>query len=1277
MPTISFALSTMKYLFQTVFFVFIFCLGFVFKPPNAFPQNLTKHLLDQTSEALASQVRMRGDPIRGGFLFHTSTAGCVKCHSDGQSPSPLGPKLTDIDPTTSDIYLIESVLHPSQVIRKGYETVSVLTTNGQIKTGILISQNTTQIVLRELTDLLSPIVIPQSQIDEIEKTSLSIMPQGLVDSLRNEGDFYDLMRYVFEVVHGGSHRASELRPTPEELVIKDDSVGLDHAGILQRLGAKDLKAGKRIYLSHCKNCHGVDGNEPTLPLARSFSTQPLKNGSDPYSMFMTLTKGSGLMASVQYLSPKERYQVVHYIREALMEPSNPQYEVVDSSYLAGLPRGTGLGELAEFKPRDFGPALGSQIGTQINNALTIKLDDTTTASYDLHRMKLIGIWENGFLDLTGTHHYRQRGERMPQIEGALLPGLDGWRWAYAGSFDETVSMKPPRGPLDEQFMRYEGYSLYDNDVILHYTIEERSILESLHNTPTDCGPCIEHTLHVGPGSRPLELSVAKFQKIGSDSGVYKLNGLSQEGLRGAAKECSAIITEISPKTKNIVESKRARELDLGTTERTILVRFRTTQTGTLVSSAPPTGKWTPNGKTLFLRGDELVFDIGWVGALRGKADIRDGEWHVAAVVVGDDKTQLFVDGKLLATRQEFHRPPVNGHVFKIGSTATDFGGDFKGDIGWVQIYQGVISDKDLLGLGAGKRTHAEQLLFEWDSAESTERNQPPETINRVAARARGDIAGLVWGVHEDGRLTMTIPAGKKSRDIKISVLSAKNTCEKLLREIKDIGTQRVTNLTTKLSGNSRRWPETIRVRGQQGADINGYALDTIPIPFSNPWNTWMRTSALDFFPDGRAVVTTHGGDVYIVSGIDHSLSAIQWNRFAAGLFEPFGVKVVDGTIYVTCRDGMKRLHDYNSDGEADFIESFWNDDDVSCVFHGYNFNLQVDDEGNFYLAKAGQHTNHHRPGAIMKVPPRGGEAEVVAWGIRTPNGMGRLADGRFTVSDNQGPWMPAGKISAIEPDGFYGNMPINAEQDSWLREKYNGELPEAFDQPFIWMPQELDSSCGGQVWVDDPRFGPLSGRLLHSSFGKGWLYYLSLQEVDDRTQAAIIALPHQWDAGVMRLRVNPADGQLYGTGLSGWQGPAGGKDGCFQRLRYTGKPCRLLDSVAVEHEGIQLHFNFHIDPESIDGAKNCRAEMWDYLWSRKYGSDQFSVLHPGEEGRDEVHITDASLIDPKTIHLKVPDIHPCDQFLLEVETRDQAGESFLEKAYLTIHAVPDKSENGK
>ena len=90
------------------------------------------------------------------------------------------------------------------------------------------------------------------------------------------------------------------------------------------------------------------------------------------------------------------------------------------------------------------------------------------------------------------------------------------------------------------------------------------------------------------------------------------------------------------------------------------------------------------------------------------------------------------------------------------------------------------------------------------------------------------------------------------------------------------------------------------------------------------------------------------------------------------------------------RDIVKIVHDKNGDGEADFIEAFWNDDDVSSVFHAYNFNLQTDENGNFYLAKAGQHTDHHRPGSIMKIPPEGGKADVVAWGVRTPNGMGRL-----------------------------------------------------------------------------------------------------------------------------------------------------------------------------------------------------------------------------------------------------------------------------------------------
>ena len=364
----------------------------------------------------------------------------------------------------------------------------------------------------------------------------------------------------------------------------------------------------------------------------------------------------------------------------------------------------------------------------------------------------------------------------------------------------------------------------------------------------------------------------------------------------------------------------------------------------------------------------------------------------------------------------------------------------------------------------------------------------------------------------------------------------------------------------------------------------------------------------------------------------------------------------------------------NDDGEADFIEAFWNDDDVSCMFHAYNFDLQTDEAGNFYFAKAGQYTQHHRPGTIMKIPPEGGRAEVVAWGLRTPNGMGRLADGRFTVSDNQGPWMPAGKISAVEPDGFYGNMPINTEQERWLRDRNDGELPDDFDEPFIWMPQELDNSCGGQVWVDDPRFGPLSGRLLHASFGKGWLYYLLLDEVADQTQAAIVALPHQWEAGVMRLRVNPADGQVYGVGLSGWQGPTGGKDGCFQRLRWTSRECRLIDHVQATPTGLRLRLSFPVHPSTATNPESWQAEMWNYHWSKKYGSDQFSILRPGEQGRDQLTITEATLIDSQTVQLTIPELRACDQLLLRMVLNDSNGEPFAEEAYLTIHAIPTAAQ---
>jgi len=1056
-------------------------------------ERLQEDLANTPVDVLVARAEQRGTAKQGALVFYTSAAGCVQCHSSGQANSPLGPDLAELGRDVTAVHVIESILHPSKKIREGFETVTIDTHDGKVVTGLIVRDEEDRIILRDATNLEQEITIKKDDIDSQQISKTSMMPHGLVDSLRGRGDFDHLVRYILEVAHGGAERAAELRPRPENVAVIDDSRNLDHAGIIRSLGRDDFEAGQRIFLGHCKNCHGVDGNHPSLPTARAFGTQPLKFGADLYSMLLTLTRGNGLMAPMSHLSPKERYQVAHFIREQFVKPSNPTYHRVDDEYLDSLPKGTGQGSFSVAGERDYGPVLASQLGNDVNNSLTFRLPKEVTVNYDLHRMRLGGVWQGGFLDLSQTHHNRLRGEGMPEVDGEAIPGLDGWAWAFDDSFELPPDVKQPRAPVRSDYLQYFGHYLYDDRAVLSYGIHGRRVLETIDAAADRGLLTIEHTLRIEPGDVELKLSVGRFGEPGCPAGVIA---------RG----------EIEPEQRS------------GSVHRQL-------------------------------------------------AMIDDGASHVVAGIVGDVKS-------------------------------------------------------------------------------------------------------LTWSIDDDNHMVLLIPADDNATVIRI--IRGHGVGEDHLYSFSDYVTETETSQSLldpgeMLAGGRTRWPQRIQVQGTLGEPINGYALDSIPVPFENPWNAWVRTSALDFFEDGRAVVTTYGGDVYIVDGLDDQLDHVTWQRIVSGLFEPFGVRVVNETIYVTCRDGIKRLYDYDGNGETDFVEVFWNDDDVSCSFHAFNFDLQTDAEGYFHIAKAGQYSDHRRPGSIMRIPPEGGSAELVAWGLRTPNGMGQLEDGRFTVSDNQGPWMPASKVSVINPNAFLGNMPINNDQDRWLRARHGGELPDTFQEPFIWMPQELDSSSGGQLFANDARWGPLAGRLIHSSYGKGWLNYMSLQEVRGQLQGSIVRLPHQWDAGVMRLRTNPLDGQVYGTGLSGWQGPPDGKDGCLQRLRYVGGPVRLVDDVQVTDSGIRLTFNFMLDPSTSLEADRWKGEMWNYLWSRKYGSDQFSVINPAEQGRDKLAIRAIQLSgDHRTVHLSIPDLQVCDQALFRLDLRDANDQPFREALYLTIHGIPGR-----
>src|SRR5690606_29810302 len=98
------------------------------------------------------------------------------------------------------------------------------------------------------------------------------------------------------------------------------------------------------YRTVCFNCHGNAEQPGSMPNAAKFWKDKLKNGSDPYAMYQTITRGFGLVPPQVRLSPQEKYEVIHFIREEFMKEQNPgEYFKITESWLDSLPQGDTLG----------------------------------------------------------------------------------------------------------------------------------------------------------------------------------------------------------------------------------------------------------------------------------------------------------------------------------------------------------------------------------------------------------------------------------------------------------------------------------------------------------------------------------------------------------------------------------------------------------------------------------------------------------------------------------------------------------------------------------------------------------------------------------------------------------------------------------------------------------------------------------------------------------------------------------------------------------------------
>ncbi len=510
-----------------------------------------------------------------------------------------------------------------------------------------------------------------------------------------------------------------------------------------------------------------------------------------------------------------------------------------------------------------------------------------------------------------------------------------------------------------------------------------------------------------------------------------------------------------------------------------------------------------------------------------------------------------------------------------------------------------------------------------------------------------------------------------------------------------LGQKKPLDLKPFTEGGGVHWPENITTAGKVGTEDGPYQVDTLTEPFPNPYNVSTFFGGFDFLPDGRAAICTFHGDVWLVSGINDTLEKLTWKRFATGLFQPLGLKVVKGDIYVAGRDQITRLKDLNNDSEADYYENFNNDTVVTPNYHEFVLDLHTDSKGNFYYAKGAPWepnvTSPHQ-GTILKVSPDGKKMEVFATGLRAPNGMTVGPDDTVLVGDNQGHWMPSSKLNLVKPGAFMGMTPT-AQKSLTLRYTNGTEIvgnpsdpefrkanklkgwdkdmpiPTSYDEPIAWLPMRWDNSSGGQVYVTSDKWGPWKGAPLFMSYGKCLLYGVMTEQVEGTTQASLVPFGLKFASGIMRGRFNAKDGQLYLAGLKGWQNAAS-RDGGLYRVRYTGKPVTMPVKTRTGKNGIQLTFATELDAKTAEDVQSYSVELWNYKYSGAYGSPEFSVKTPGKTGHDKLEVKSAKLsADKKTLLLEVDGLEVADQFSVKYSLNAASGAEVRSEVIGTIHKL--------
>ncbi len=148
------------------------------------------------------------DKVKTGMAGRTPTIGkkifkeatCALCHKVAGEGQNVGPDLTEVwsrlkgDPTA----VLREVIEPSHKIEPKYIVRKVVTIDGDVVAGIVLREDKNEIAILPNPESKEPTIIKQDDIEDMMKSSVSIMPKALMDRF-TEDEIFELINYLKSV----------------------------------------------------------------------------------------------------------------------------------------------------------------------------------------------------------------------------------------------------------------------------------------------------------------------------------------------------------------------------------------------------------------------------------------------------------------------------------------------------------------------------------------------------------------------------------------------------------------------------------------------------------------------------------------------------------------------------------------------------------------------------------------------------------------------------------------------------------------------------------------------------------------------------------------------------------------------------------------------------------------------------------------------------------------------------------------------------------------------